>query len=341
MRKLFLIFVGGALSFSLYGQNVLENLVKIGIDFHEKGEYQSAIEIYQKALVVDPNSALANYEIAMTYMHTRDYESCVKHSDQVINLDGEYVLPAYVTKASCLDYLGRTDESISLFKTGLRKFGDHYLLYYNLGFDYYKINEIKEAEEAFINAIHSNTGHASSHLLLGYLMNDLHNRAQSLMCLYYFLLLEPASARAKEAYELLLNQYSAQVARDKDNPDQIKILLDPDTDREFGTANMMISMLEVSRTTELNEGKSEEDLFIENTQSFFTILGELKKKKNRGLWWEFYIPFFYEIANSDHVDSYCYYISQASSEISQKWIESHAEKLNQFINWLQGYQKGL
>lgn len=341
MKELFLIFLAGVLSINLYGQNILENLVKIGIEFHDKGEYENAIEVYQKALVLDPNSALANYEIAMTYMYTGDYEGCLRHSDQVIALDGDYILPAYVAKGSCLDYQGHTDQSISLFKKGLKNLGDHYLLYYNLGYDYYKVNEFEKAEEAFTNAIHTNPEHASSHLLLGYLMDDLHKKSQSLMSLYYFLMLEPGSERARKAYELLLNQYHAGVERDQKNPDQVNIFINTDIDGEFGPADMMVSMLEASRTSEQNEGKNETEIFLENTRSFFTILGELKKKKYRGLWWDFYVPFFYELANSDHLQTFCHYISQTYSEFSKDWLENHTEALNQFNTWIRGYEKNL
>jgi tetratricopeptide (TPR) repeat protein len=341
MRQLILFFVGSVMSFSAYGQDILGNLVKIGIEFHDKGEYESAIEIYKKALIIDPNSEFANYEIAMTYMYTEDFESCVKHSDKVISKDGEYVLPAYVTKGSCLDYLGRTNESIALFKKGLKKFGDHYLIYYNLGYNYCKINESEEAEEALTNAIHCNASHASSHLLMGYLMTDLHNKSRSLMSLYYFLMLEPDSDRARQAYELLQKQYGSQVEGDQENPDQVNIFLDPEIDSEFGPADMMVSMLEAVRTSDRQEGKSEEKIFLENTRSFFTILGEMKKKKCRGVWWDFYVPFFYDLAISEHLETYCHYISQTTSEFSKNWIENHEEAVNQFNNWIRGYQKNL
>jgi tetratricopeptide (TPR) repeat protein len=341
MKKLFLIFLGGVLSINLYGQNILENLVKIGIEFHDQGEYENAIEVYQKALVLDPYSALAHYEIAMTYMYIGDYDGCIRHSDQVIALNGEFMLPAYVVKGSCLDYLGQPDQSISLFKQGLKKFGDHYLLYYNLGHDYYKLNELKKAEEAFANAILTNPNHASSHLLMGFLMNDLHNKAQSLMSLYYFLMLEPGSERARQAYELLQNLYRSRVERDQEDPDQINIFIDPDIDSEFGPVDMMVSMLEASRISEPIESKTEEEIFLENTRSFFTVLGELKKKRNRGFWWDFYIPFFYELANSEYLQTYCHYISQASSEFSKDWVEDHQEALKQFNTWIRGYPKNL
>ena len=59
-------------------------------------------------------------------------------------------------------------------------------------------------------------------------------------------------------------------------------------------------------------------MFVKNTDSFFNVLGELKKKNNKGIWWEFYVPFFYDIASSPHLEAYCNYISASSKESAQK-----------------------
>jgi len=322
----------------IYCQAGVDSLVQIGIYYHDNGEYDKAIETYKKALEIEPNSALVNYEIAMTYMYANAYENSIKHSDKVIELNDKYLLQAYITKGSCLDYLGKTNESIKLFEKGIKKFGDHHLLFYNLGYNYYKLSEYDKAEEALINAINSKPDHPTSHLILGYLMTDQNRKVQSLLCLHYFLFLEPNSERAKTAYNLLQTQFGGNVERDKDKPDQINIFLDPDqAGTEFGAADLMISMLEALKTLEENEGKSEDELFIENTTSFFKILGELKKKKNKGLWWEFYVPFFYQIAESEHIETYCYYISQSTNINAQKWLNENVDKITEFDTWLQEY----
>ena len=204
-----------------------------------------------------------------------------------------------------------------------------------MGYNYYNLKEYDKAEEALINAINTKPDHASSHLLLGYNMTDKNQKVQSLLCLHYFLFLEPNSERAKTAYNQLQEKLSGNVERDKDKPEQINIYIDPDqSESEFAAAAMMIPMLETSKSLEENKSKSEEELFIENTSSFFTILGELKKKKNKGLWWDFYIPFFYEIAKSEHIDTYCYYISQSSNSKANDWLKGNEMKINEFDKWL-------
>jgi tetratricopeptide (TPR) repeat protein len=166
MKKQILILGLILISTLIYSQTDIDSLVQIGIKYHDNGQYDKAIETYKTALEIEPNSALINYEIAMTYMYAKDYKNAVKHSDKVIETNDKFLLQAYITKGSCLDYLGKTKESIKLYEKGIKEFGDHYLLYYNLGYTYYNLKEYDKAEEALINAINTKSDHASSHLLL-------------------------------------------------------------------------------------------------------------------------------------------------------------------------------
>lgn len=335
MKKQVLIIGLVLISTLIYSQINVDSLVQKGIQYHDNGQFDKAIETYKTALEIEPNSPMINYEIAMTYMYAKDYINSIKHSDKVIDLNDKYILPAYITKGSCLDYMGKTQESIQLFEEGIKKFGDNHLLYYNLGCNYYNLKEYDKAEQALINAIKTKSDHASSHLLLGYLMTNKSQKVQSLLCLHYFLFLEAKSERAKTAYNLLQKQFGGNVERDKDKPDHLNIFVDPNQlENEFGAGNLMISMLEATKSLEENKGKSEDELFIENTTSFFKILGELKKKKNTGLWWDFYVPFFYDIAKSEHIDTYCYYISQSSSDTARDWLKSNETEIFEFNKWL-------
>ncbi len=335
MKKHFLIFGLLLLSTFLYSQISVDSLVEVGIQYHDNGEFVQAIETYKTALEIEPNSPLVNYEIALTYMYSGDYQNAIKHSDKVIKRNDKYLLQAYLVKGSCLDYLGKTKESIKLFKKGIKKFGDDHLLYYNLGYNYYNIKEFDKAEKAFIKAINTKANHASSHLFLGYLMYEKNQRVQSLLSLHFFLLLEPNSERSQNAYNLLQSQLSGGVERNQEEPGKIDIFLSPDQLKsEFGTIDMMITILEASKSLEENEGKSDDQMFIENTTSFFKILGEHKTKENTGFWWDFYVPFFYLIAESEHIDTYCYYISQSTKETAADWLKENEKRVTDFAKWL-------
>jgi tetratricopeptide (TPR) repeat protein len=335
MKKCILLLILLQVNVILHAQTNVDSLIKLGISYHDAGAYSKAIDLYIQALKLDPENTNANYEIAYSYMLAKDYENSIKYSDIVIKLDRNNAINAYITKGSSLDYLGRTDESIKLFEKALKKFGDNYLLYYNLGFDFYKTGNKEQAEKSFVNAIKSKSSHPSSHLILAQLMADEDQSVKSILGLYYFLFLEPNTARSKTALTLLSKQFGGNVQKDKDKPNQINIVLNPNQiDGEFGAATMMLTMLKASNSTEENKGKTEEQLFIENTTSFFKTLGELKDKKKKGLWWDFYIPFFNDLANSDHMEAFCSYITQSEKESSRDWLKNNNPKLILFDQWL-------
>ena len=129
-------------STKIFAQSEIEAFVQEGIQYHDSGDYEKAIETYQKALKLDPKSTLINYEIALSYFTKGDHKEAIKYSDVVLKQNEDYLIPAYITKGSSLDMLGKTKESIKLFKKAIKKTDGHYLLHYNLGLNYFKTNDL-------------------------------------------------------------------------------------------------------------------------------------------------------------------------------------------------------
>lgn len=321
----------------IIAQSSVEDYVKEGIQFHDQGDFNKAIELYNKALALDPKSPLVNYEIALSYFSLEDYKQVIKYSDVVLDQNSDLMVEAYLAKGSALDMIGKTKESIKLFEKAIKKEEPNYLLFYNLALNHYKVHDFDDAEANVVKAIEQNPNHSSSHLMLAYIYDQKGSSVQTLLATHYFLFLEPTTNRSLEAYQMLQENFGGNVSKDKDKPNTINIsLVMGDDDDEFGAANLMVSLLEASKSLEKNEGKTEDEMFVENTQSFFKILGELKKKKNTGIWWEFYVPFFYDLAKSDHIETYCKYISQHSNEDSYTWLGENEKKLIDFDDWLKG-----
>ncbi|WP_396601422.1 tetratricopeptide repeat protein [Algibacter sp. R77976] len=323
-------------TFFINAQSTIDDLVKKGIQYHDDQNYEMAIKTYKKALELDPKSTLVNYEISLSYFNSKDYEKAIEYSDNVLKQKSKHMMQAYITKGSSLDVLGKTKESIKLFKKAIKSEGDNYLLHYNLALNYYKLRDLENAEVHVIKAIENNSNHASSHIMLAYINNEKGNTVQTLLALHYFLFLEPDSGRSLEAYMLLKDKFGGNVTKDKDKPNNININISAiGAESDFGAAELMVGMLEASKSLEENKGKTEDEMFMENTDSFFTVLGELKKKKHKGIWWTFYTTFFYELAKSEHIETYCQYISQSGNKDSRAWLQNNEKKLNAFGNWLE------
>lgn len=314
-----------------FGQNQeIENLVQEGIEFHDKGAYKKAIELYQKALSIDPNSSLANYEIAFSYFSDKDYKNAEKYSEKVINLGGDNLLPAYITYGNALNMQGQTKKAIKSYEKAMKDF-DNYLLYYNYAFTCFSSGDTDKAYEAAIKAINNNSSHASSHLILSKIMEKKGSRVKAMLPLYFFLFLEPNTGRSAIEYQTLRNYIDHGVSRISEKKTNIVVPMDGDP--EFGAAEMMISLLKASNSLEENKEKSSLELFAENNDGLFKILGELKKE-NTGFWWDFYVSFFYEMANENLTKPFSYYISLSKGKEINEWIESNNEEFEKFKNWV-------
>lgn len=354
---IFLLLFSANFSIS-YAQDA-NQLLKEGIAFHDAGKHEEALEKYEEALKLAPDSPVIYYEMALTYFQKQDYKNCIKYSDKVIKSKSQSTIPAYVIKGSSLDMMGKTDKSIKLFEEVIKENPKNYLLYYNLALNYYKIGELKKAEENLINAIGTNPEHTSSHLMLGYVEFDRNRKIPSMMAFYYFLLLEPNSARSGQAYEFLKKQLLSNSSVKKEKNNEITISVGGKDD-EFAVVEMVMALsqasnlmiptkeniekiakeaLENNDTTSTEKvivvkdtPKTDEEIFRDNTQTFFSFL-DAKNQKDT-IWWNFYSPFFNQLGQSEHIDTFCYWISQKSNENAAKWIEQNPEKVLEFKKWV-------
>jgi len=328
---LFILIIG---STALIGQNEIEEIVRKGIQLHNEGKFDDAILTYNEALTKDKNSSLVNYEMGFTYFAKGEYKTSIKYMDKVIKKGDHFVKEAYMSKGSSLDLLGKTKEAIKIYEKTIKKYEGDYLLYYNLALTQYNIGEFENSETNLKSALALNPSHPTSNFLLGLIKLNQDRRVESLLAIHFFLLLEPNTKRSMDAIAMM-NQIMGSGVTRKDEKN-IEITLNSlALEDDFSTANMMLSLLGASSMTEKNKGKTKQELFYENTKSFFSVLSEQKEGK-KGFWWELYIPFYSKLLESGNLEAYCYYITQSNSELEQLWIETNNKKMEQFYSWIEG-----
>lgn len=305
-------------------------LVEQGVELHDAGDYQAAIEQYKKALELEPGSDLVNNEIALSYFAAGEYKKSAAHSRKVLDLKQGDLTLAYINYANALDMQGKTKKAIKAYEEGLKEY-DHYLLYFNHSLACFNSGQQEKAEISAINAIQQNTGHASSHLLLSKIMEVKNNRIQAMLPLYFFLLLEPKSERALAEYSTIRNHLGRGVSREGETT--INIVVPVSGESDFDAAEMMVSLLKSAENLEENKDKSDLELFADNNDKIFKILGELRKDKT-GLWWEFYVPFFQRLSQEKLTVAFSYYISLSRGEEASTWLNENKAELQRLSAWL-------
>jgi tetratricopeptide (TPR) repeat protein len=336
------------------------SLIKEGIELHDAGEYNKAVEKYLEALKIDPQNATAYYEAGFSYHLAKDYDNALKMIDKAIELgDAETKLGATVIKGSILDETGRKKESAKFYEEALKTYPDHYLLWFNYGVTLMGLQRFDEAEKAYTNGLNLKINHPGSHLQLGNLNRIENKKATSALSFYFFLLLENNTSRSADAATKLLTMIYGDPADSTKNEKTIFInaeTLGPKGNPSIlGSAELYFGMMGVASgeiDKQTGSKRTQPQRFANDTHNFFQVLKELreneakearskkkKKKKSQGpesnFYLDHYVPFFTALNEAGHSEAFSYYVmnSLRLPEVDE-WMKTNKDQMERFYTWV-------
>ena len=333
----------------------VENLIQEGIELHDEGEYEEAIDRYNEALDIDSTQFFAVYEIALSYLALKDYENASLYSSQVIDSKDKQLSPgAYAVLSEALAGLDQVDDAIEVLNEGIEENGDIALLYFNLALNYYKKGDIEKTIEHVTKAIDLDKSHSGAFLLYAYALNDKGLWVQSILPLQMFLLLEPDSKRSKDAFNELLQTMQIKKSEEPVERSFIQRQLMknvnetvlhpskiPPLSTENGLNRNFVYHAITSTMDSLNNVSDEFDDFTIFKTVNLEIIKVLEREskgnldEKEGVFWTFYIPFFSLIAQSTYYDTYCRYISVSYIPESLVWWEQNPDEAVNFVMWFE------
>lgn len=318
MNIFLLIVVGIFLLPGAYGQKKFDPLLKKGIEYHDAKQYDQAIGVYERILREDSTVVEAQYELSLSLLESGRYEEAIVYCNKLTDREDKYAILGYNTKGSCLNYLGKPDEAIAVYLEGIERYESLPQLHYNLGLTYFGKKEYAGAKEAYLQTLALNPKHAGAHLNLGRTMAATNKRIESLLGLYYFLLLEPATDRSEVAYNLIQQQ--------------LYDLNESDSDYKKAETRLL-SLLEENER-QITETGSTFNLFIQDTNAVFSLLEEIDEQTDpaQTTVWDNYISFFKTLAARNHTGAFCYYISPLAEK--EAWRKQNETRLTNFARWL-------
>lgn len=325
MKSTIIIFILLLTTFTIQAQSSSDKLIREGASLHDRGRYKEAIAKYEQALKINPTSMSVVYEMSLSYLQLKDYDKAMSLSSKVIDNSFQPLLvDAYIVKGTALANKGKLNEAIKLLNDAVDRCGDEYLLHFNLGLCYFNNKNNKMAVNHLRKAIEIDATHASAFLLYGYALNDLGLWVQSFYSFHFFLLLEPNTARSKDAFGEMLDILNAKL--DANSP---SLLLESDVDRKAIYESLQ------SLKTGAKDEVSQYNFFVESSRTIFSTLSQNQDESQSGLLWFFFVPTYDEILNSGHFETYCRYVSVAYFPESLKWWEDNKTEVDNFIEWFE------
>lgn len=322
-----------------------QELIEQGAKLVDEGKYADAILKFDAALQLEPANITARSDKAAALYYSGKYQQAAELCKQTIsaNKSSPELKNVYITYGNSLDELGKPKDALKVYKEGMKKFPDSYLLPFNAGLTYVGLKGYEEAAELFQKAILVNPEHPGSHYYLGLTMDAMGKKITATLALMRFLLLEHEGDKAVKALDYVIKKIKGNAAKNENGAINITIdegTMDKDKKDNFSTVDLVLAFSAAYDFDEKNKDKSELELFIQKFDVMVSTMEE-QQSKNKGFFWTYYVPFFVELKKQSHLDTFCYilygYRGGESEEEVEKWMAANQNRLQSFVLWVSTY----
>lgn len=132
-------------------QEKAEALTYIGIIYDDRGEFDRAIEFYNRAIKYNRQNILTYRNLAIAYRHKNNLEAAFEAISQALSFAPDDTNNR-ILAGNILFQMGKFNEAANQYRAALRTTGDNDKLFYNLGITLYKQGITAEAIELFQKA---------------------------------------------------------------------------------------------------------------------------------------------------------------------------------------------
>ena len=331
-------------SFSFAQQDSLKLLLDQGIALHDQGDYEGAIKKYDEIIRQDDNYSLAYNEKSLSLFQAGKYQESIDLCKIILKKFRDHTEngKVYVNYGSSYDAMGKPEDAIKIYKEGMKKFPDLYLLPFNKAITEYNQKEYEDAIADIKKAVSLKPDHASSHQVLAYCVYSK-NKMASVLSLSTFLLLEPDGARAEKNLKLMLKLLGSNV--EKKDEKNITISLSPaalDT-KDRGEDDFHMAELMISMRSALDYDDKYKDLppaqALKDKLEMLVVGDDGKNTGKKGFFRIFYIPFLTKMKTDSLLETACHIMYTSSRDAANtQWLADNKSKVDDFTKWMAAYK---
>lgn len=128
----------------------VSSYISRGIAYGKLGQYQKAIEDFNKGIELNPKYILAYHLRGATYVKLSQYQQAIKDLTKAIELDPNNADP-YNTLGEAYRLSGNYSAAIQNYQRAIQINPSHPSAYYNLGYTYYKENRPYHSVMAYLS----------------------------------------------------------------------------------------------------------------------------------------------------------------------------------------------
>ena len=327
-------------------------VIRAGVEFHDKGQYDQAIAKYQEVLAKSPSNVTAMFEMAFSYLARKDYDKSLATARTGAEFKSELLPMFYDLMASSLDSKGQPQQAVEMYRKGIALVPDASQLYYNMAVTYREsLNKPNDARLALQKAAAIEPLHPGVQLLLGQIYQSSGYTTPAFLALSTFLVLEPGGNQALPGYGLWRAVLKGGVDPIPDGPmsatptpNRAAAVAGPrppaKTDEgDFGAVDTRFGPTYDGFMRTLDSGTPEIQALLAQVDQ---LLGALPNPPAGPAATSFvnthYVPFFIALKQRNFVEPFVYWASQRAPVPGvTDWLKANEPRVREFLDWASKY----
>jgi predicted Zn-dependent protease len=303
-------------------------LISEGLELQKAGRHAEAVSKFKEVLITAPDNAAANYQLAFSLVALKNGIEAIPYAEKATKMQSNYTAAAYSVLGGIYDASGQTAKSITVYTDGLKSYPGDQNIWFNLGLAYFRDKQYAEAEKAAIEAIKLDTKQANSQRLYALVAFHQNKRMNALLGLCSFLLTDPNSPRAEEAYTNIQSILKGGVLKGADTKE-----LTTAEAKEAAAFNAGITAIINSPVSQKLSGVP---LLTYQLKNIFVFAGQaVNKKPSKTFFDNFFIAYFYKLAQNNNIEPLAQLISKSADNMGyEKWQQANPDKVNALNEWV-------
>lgn len=327
-------------------------VIRAGVEFHDKGQYDQAIANYQEVLAASPLNVTAMFEMAFSQLAKGDFDKSLATARKGAEFKSELLPMFYDVMASSLDSKGQPQLAVEVYRKGIALVPGASQLYYNMAVTYREsLKKPNDARLALQQAAAIEPQHPGVQLLLGQIYQSSGYTTPAFLALSTFLVLDPGGNQALPGYGLWRAVLKGGV-----DPIQNRAMSGTPTSNraaamggtrpavktdegDYAAVDARFGPTHDAFMRQLDSGTPEIQALVAQVDQ---VLGVLPKQPAGPAATSFvhthYVPFFIALKQRNFVEPFVYWASQRAPVPGvTDWLKANEPRVREFLDWASKY----
>lgn len=309
-----------------------------GIALYEQRRYDEAFAKFEAVYKANPDAIMAMYEMGLVHYARKEFQQAIDMGAKATayNAPAVQLGQFYSLIGNTLDAAREPRKAVEVYQKGL-EFAPGAGLYYNMAVTQAQsLADFPAATASLKSGAKVDPLHAGTHLLLGKLFGADGLQTPALLALSRFLILEPASPRTGEAYQLWFRLLHGGLTPASGTA-PTTIAVNQNQSRAEGNLTQLDLHISLSKIAAAKsaEAKTQIQTMADQLGMLFQVYGNVDPGADKDTFlFTYYMPYFVEMQKQGHTEAFVYFVSQRTDLPGvREWLTVNGEKLKAFLTW--------